>query len=101
MPAIVQNLDQLVDLGLALACRTSMEGMCHTVPQVIAQRLLLHLVERRPHRPDLCQHVDAVAVFLDHAGDATNLTFNATKPRKLRLLDFIIHSLNDTPAGYR
>ncbi len=37
-----------------------MEGVRHAMLQVIAQRLLLDLVERGAHGADLRQHVDAV-----------------------------------------
>jgi Cu+-exporting ATPase len=85
-----------------------MESVRHAVLQMVAQRLLLDLVERGAHRADLRQHVDAVAVFLDHARNATHLAFDAAKPGKLGFFDFFIHgfdytsrALNYTPVGYK
>src|SRR5215475_1936170 len=100
-PAIIEDFQQLVDLGLPVALGAGMEGMRHAVLQVIAQDLLLDLVERGLYRADLGQHVDAVAVLLDHAGDAAHLALDAAKPRPLGLLQVLVHGLNHTPVGYR
>ena len=75
--------------------------MGDAVAQVIAERFLLDLVEGGPHRSDLRDHVDTVAVFLDHAGDAAHLAFDAAEPRELGFLEFLVHSLKYTPVGYR
>ena len=69
--------------------------------EMIVQDLLLDLVERGADGSDLSDHVDAVAVFLDHAGDAPHLALDAAKAGELRLLDFLVHGLNHTPVGYR
>jgi len=100
-PSAVQDLQQLVDLGLPLALAAAMEGVRHAMPEVIAQGLLLDLVERRPHRANLGQDVDAVAFFLDHAGDAAHLTLDTPEARQLGFLQSFIHGLNYTPVGYR
>lgn len=100
-PASVEYLDQFVDLRLAVAGRSGVEGMCHAMPQVIAKRLLLHLVEGRPHCPHLSQDINAVAVFLDHAGNASHLALDTAEPSELGFLDFGVHALKDTPAGYK
>jgi hypothetical protein len=60
--------------------------------QVIAQDLLLDAVQRRTHGTDLRQHIDAVAVILDHAGDAADLALDAAEPGKLGFLYFLIHA---------
>ena len=63
-----------------------MEGVRHAMLQMVVQDLLLDLVERRPDRAELGQHVDAVAVFLDHAGDAAHLAFDAAEAGELGFL---------------
>src|SRR5512143_388821 len=45
--AAVEHFQELVDLGLAVAFGAGMEGVRHAMLQVVAQRLLLDLVERR------------------------------------------------------
>ena len=77
-----------------------MEGVRHAVLQMIGQRLLLDAVEGGAHRADLSQHVDTVALLLDHAGDATHLALDTAQPGKLGLLHFLVHDLNYTPVGY-
>ena len=67
------------------------ERVRHAMLQVVAQRLLLDLVERRPHRADLGQHVDAVALVLDHSRHAAHLAFDATEPRELGFFQSVIH----------
>src|SRR4029450_434984 len=89
---IVQHFEQLVDLGLALALVAAMEGMRHAVLQMVAQRLLLDAVAPRTHGADLRRHVDAVAVLLDHAGDAAHLALDAAEPGKLGFLQSLIHA---------
>jgi heavy metal translocating P-type ATPase len=100
-PAIVQHFEQFVDLGLAVALAAGMEGMRDAMLQVIAERLLLDAVEGGAHRADLRQHVDAVAILLDHARDAAHLTLDTAKASELGLLQSLIHGLNYTPVGYK
>ena len=78
-----------------------MKGMRHAMPQMVAERFLLDFIEGGTYGADLRDHVDAVAIFLDHAGDAPHLALYAAKPRELRLLELLVHSLKYTPAGYR
>ena len=47
---------------------------------VAAQDFLFHPAQRRPHRADLRHDVDAIALVLDHAGEATHLAFDAAEP---------------------
>lgn len=68
---------------------------------MVVQDFLLDLVERGAHRADLGQHIDAVAVLLDHAGDAAHLALDASEPGELGFLLLLVHDLNHTPVGYR
>ena len=90
--AIVEYFHQLVDLDLALAVVAGMEGVCDAVLQVVVQDLLLDLVERRPHRAHLVDDVDAIAIFLDHAGNAAHLAFDPAEAGKLRFLHLRVHA---------
>lgn len=53
MPAAVEHLDQLIDLDLTLARRAAMKSIGNAMPEVIAKRLLLDLVESCARCPDL------------------------------------------------
>jgi hypothetical protein len=44
------------------------------------------LVERRMSRADLCQHVDAVTVFLDHPRDPAHQAFDARQASEYLVL---------------
>src|SRR4029079_8950416 len=50
------------------------------VPHVVVEDLQRERLERRVHRRDLREHVDAVTVVLDHALDAAHLALDAMQP---------------------
>src|SRR5262245_17413325 len=68
---------------------------------VVLQNLFLDAAQRRPNGRDLRDHVDAVAVVLDHAGEAPHLALDAAQPLAARGLDFVSHARLYTPTGYR
>lgn len=75
-----KNLDQFRDL-LALVCLVARrDGMFHAVTDMVAQYFVLDAIERRFHRIDLGDDVDAIAVFLQHFGNAAYLAFDAGEP---------------------
>jgi hypothetical protein len=47
---------------------------------VIAQNFLFDPAQSRPNGSDLRYDINTIAVFLDHAGKATDLTLDAVKP---------------------
>ena len=98
--AIVQHFEKFVDLGLSLAVVAGMERVCNAMLQMIRESLLLDAVERRAHGPDLGQHVDAITIFFDHAGNATHLALDATESGELGFLQLFVHALNYTRVGY-
>ena len=61
------------------------------VPRVAVEQPERHLVERRLHGVDLGQDVDAVAVFLDHPGQASDLAFDAVEPCQHRSFGIRLH----------
>jgi hypothetical protein len=67
-----------------MACSTQCADM-------VAEHLLLDLAERGAHRPDLRDDVYAVAVVLDHAGDAADLAADAVEAAEHRCLGFGLH----------
>src|SRR5262249_6513494 len=91
-PTAIEDFQEVVDLGLPVAFVAGMKGVRHAVLQMVAERLLLDAVERRADGADLRQHVDAVAVLLDHAGDTPHLALDAAKPGELGLLQSLIHT---------
>lgn len=73
----IEDLEQFVDFGLAVARRTRAEGMRDTVLEVTRKDFLLDLVQRRANRADLGENVYAVPFLFHHPGKSSNLTFDA------------------------
>ncbi len=53
----------------------------YAVLQMLAQKVSFDFSQRCSHRFDLRHDVDAVAIVLDHLGDATDLTFDPFESR--------------------
>src|SRR3954454_2215514 len=66
---------QLLDLLLARSLAAA-----HAVADVVVDEPERDLVERRLGGLDLSEHVDAVAVLLDHPGDAADLALRTGQP---------------------
>jgi heavy metal translocating P-type ATPase len=69
--------------------------------QVITQDFLFDPVQGSTDRTNLIQHIDAVAVLLDHARHAAHLALDAAEAGELRLFRFLVHTLNYTRLGYK
>jgi len=70
-----------------------------TVGDVVAQNFLLDPPQRRPHRADLRDDVDAVAVVLDHAGETAHLALDAAQSFDGRSLAVPGHGRYIPPRG--
>lgn len=79
------NLPAL-DLGVA-----RLDGVLHTVRDVILQDLCLDLASGSDHRLDLGDHVDAIAIILDHPDEAADLAFNALEAGSTGFSGFVLH----------
>ena len=79
----------LFDLGLCdgrVACAFGFDGGAgHAVADVLFEQVQGDGVERLGDRGNLGEDVDAVLVFVDHAGDAANLPFDAAQALEVRL----------------
>ena len=65
-----ENLDELGHFPALVPGVARADRMLDAMGDVVAQDLVLDLLERGLHRLDLIEDVDAVAVLADHAGDA-------------------------------
>jgi hypothetical protein len=72
----IENIHQFVDLARLLIGITTLHGVLHAMPNVIAQHLEFNAPERRSNGGDLSDDVDAVAIFLYHPGEAAHLAFD-------------------------
>ena len=70
-----------INLALAERGRHALEqaGADHAVMRVLVEQAERDLVERRLHRGDLGEHVDAVAILGDHALHAAHLPLDTTQ----------------------
>jgi len=71
---------ELVDLLTPLFLVSVLDRVGNAMRDVITQDLILNPVEGGFDSLELGDDVDAVAVFLDHTGDAAHLAFNAAEP---------------------
>jgi P-type Cu+ transporter len=68
---------------------------------VVAQDFLLGASQRRAHRRDLRDDVDAVAVVFHHAGKPAHLPLDALQALEARRLDVLAHAGYIPPTGIR
>ena len=68
---------------------------------VVAQDFFLRTAQRRAHRGDLGDDVDAVAILADHAGKPAHLPFDPLQPLEARSLDVLAHARYIPPTGIR
>jgi hypothetical protein len=68
-----EHFHQLGHLLTLLARVAARDRVLDAMGNVIAEHLLLDLAQGSAHRPDLCHDIDAIAVLIDHAADATHL----------------------------
>ena len=79
--AAQKPVDGFRQLANLLGRVAGLDGLGNAVLSVRAEQQKASLFECRPGRVDLGQDVDAVAVFGDHALDASNLALDALQPR--------------------
>jgi hypothetical protein len=74
-------------IGLVAAGDRMLDAMRH----VILQHFLLDPPQRRPHRRDLGDDVDAVAVLVNHFGQAADLALDPAETLLTGCLDVFSH----------
>ena len=83
-----QFRDLLALIGLVAAG----DGVFDAMRDVIPQHLLLDTPQRRPHRRYLGDDVDAVAVLVDHPGQAADLALDPAEAFLTGCLDVFSHT---------
>ncbi len=94
---MAQHLDEFGDLAPLVLAVARDDRMLDAMFDVVLEDLVLELLERGLDRLDLVHHVDAVAVFGDHARDAAHLAFDAAQSRGGGFLDGVSHGLHTIP----
>src|SRR5712692_10128205 len=87
------HLHQLLDLAALIRLVAGRDRMLDAMGDVIAQDLLLQAPQRRAHRRNLGDDVDAVAVVVDHAGDAAHLALDPAQPLRAGRLAVVSHAV--------
>ena len=82
----VHGIEELLALRLRFGGIARRERTRDAVVHVVVEDLESEALERRVHRSDLREHVDAVAVVLDHPLDAAHLTLDPVEPANERFL---------------
>ena len=75
---MAENLNQFRDFSTLILGVARDDRMLDAVRDMIAQNLVLDLLERGADRLDLMHDVDAIAIRGDHARDAAHLALDAT-----------------------
>jgi hypothetical protein len=86
------DVHQLRDLLALIGAVAGDDRVLDAMGDVIAQDLLLGAPQRGAHRRDLRDDVDAVAVVLDHAGEAADLPLDPVEPLETGRLDILAHA---------
>src|ERR1700730_9660204 len=86
------DLHQLGDLAPLGALVARGNGFLNAVGDMVAQDFLLGASQRGAHRRDLGDDVDAVAILLNHAREATNLPLDPLQPFEAGCLDVLAHA---------
>src|SRR6187401_969984 len=82
----VHGFEELLALRLRFGCIARREGARDAVVHVVIEDLEGEALERRVHGSDLREHVDAIAVVLDHPLDAAHLALDPVEPANQRFL---------------
>ena len=82
-----QFLDLLALLGLVAGS----DRMLNAMTDMVAQDLFFKTPQRRAHRRDLGDDVDAVTVLFDHARQAAHLALDPVQTFNARSLDLFSH----------
>src|SRR5215475_9815637 len=90
---------QLFDLSALIGLVAGDDRPFDAMGDVVAQDFLLHAPKRGAHRRNLRHDVDAVAVLVDHAGDAAHLALDPAQALGAGRLDVFAHARYIPPQG--
>jgi hypothetical protein len=90
--AALENIYDFGDLPALILFVAAADRMFDAMAHMIAQDFLLRPPQRRPHRRNLRDDVDAVAALFHHAGQAAHLAFNAVEAFPDSGLGVVLHN---------
>ena len=74
-----ENVHELRNLAPPHGCVVADNSLFDAMRDVLTQDFLLNASERSSDGGDLRDDIDAVAIFLNHAGETTNLALDAAQ----------------------
>jgi len=86
-----KDVHELGDLAALLGLVARSDGVLDAVRHVIGKYLFLGAAQRGAHRRQLRDDIDAIAVLLDHAGQAAHLAFDPRQAPEHRTLGNVSH----------
>jgi hypothetical protein len=86
-----QDIEKLSNLLALLALVAGGDGVLDAMLDMVAKDFLLDLVHRSPNGGDLGDHIDAVAILVDHLRDSADLAFDAAQALEAGAFDFFLH----------
>ncbi len=91
-PGSLQNTHQFFDFDVLLFAVAAGHSIRDAMGDMITQYLLLDTQQSSPDRRQLGQHIDAIAIVVDHARQTADLPFNAIEPPAACCLGGFLHS---------
>ncbi len=93
-----ENVEQFLDFRARLSWIPAADCVENTVLDVLAQDVLFDPAQRCPRGSKLGEDIDAVAVVLDHLGDASDLTLDAAEACELAGVVGMLHGSIHIPG---
>ena len=90
--SVLENVEQFGDFSALVVLITAQDRIFDVMFHMVLENLILDLPDGRGDRADLGQDVDAVALVLDHAGDAANLAFDTVQPGQAGFMGRVLHT---------
>ena len=87
-----QNIYDFGDLFTLLSLISARDGMFHAMADVIAKNFLFSTAKCGPHGRNLRHYVNAVAILVNHARQASDLTFDAIETFLNGIFSFCMHA---------
>ena len=87
-----QNIDDFGYFFALFIFVAASDGMFNAVAHMIAKNFFFGAAKRRPHRSYLGDNVDTITIFINHAGQAPDLTLNSVEPFQHGGFGFSLHA---------
>ena len=94
-----EKVHQFGKFGPGILRISAFDGVGDAMIGMRFQNLILHLPQSRLDGVDLGKNVDAVAVFLHHAGKTAHLALDPVQALSYRRLESIVHKGYIPPMG--